>query len=289
MKSLDVKIAYLGDDFKIIGRNKEFYSYFEKAGFLYENVDELVATDQKHEFLDFVKMGHHDNEFRAYLFKKITGEYFYNIVWVRDDTFNDKKCLAVRITDISHAYEFFKEASSAEKRLCSALSITNEYLFMYQKSTNIFTLHNFMQNQRTVVAEQDLDSWVAQMISEGLIEKTDEAEFKSKIKELKNCDENFSFSVTSSLRFNHSISEKLVFEANRLDDDGEIFMMGGLCQKFLSSNPKNRTNFSEKSNSIRLRGRTTKRRFLILPKSDLPLEREKMRFSQSLTSTILSL
>ena len=243
MKSLDVKIAYLGDDFKIIGRNKEFYSYFEKAGFLYENVDELVATDQKHEFLDFVKMGHHDNEFRAYLFKKITGEYFYNIVWVRDDTFNDKKCLAVRITDISHAYEFFKEASSAEKRLCSALSITNEYLFMYQKSTNIFTLHNFMQNQRTVVAEQDLDSWVAQMISEGLIEKTDEAEFKSKIKELKNCDENFSFSVTSSLRFNHSISEKLVFEANRLEDDGEIFMIGRIMPEIFVEQ-------SEKSNKL---------------------------------------
>lgn len=128
MKSLEVMIAYLDENFKIIDRNKEFYGYFEGPGFLYENIEDIVATDQKHEFLDFVKMGEHDNEFRAYLFKKITGEYFYNIVFVRKATLNEKDCWMVRIIDISKTVSFFDEAILYEKKMNCALGLTNEYL-----------------------------------------------------------------------------------------------------------------------------------------------------------------
>ena len=243
MKSLEVKIAYLDEDFKIVDRNKEFYTYFEKVGFLYSTIDDLVHPSQKTEFLDFVKKNHQKDEFRAYQFKKCTGEFCNNIVSVSTDPLNGKSYVSLRIIDTSHAFWFYNESVAYEQKMNHVLSLTNEYFFSYQKSTNIFRMHNFIQNRNTVVYDQDFDLWQNQMISDGMIGEADIPVFRKKNAELKECNERFSAMFECKFRTENAMLEKLSFVAARCVIGGEVFMVGRLMDE--SSNQR-----MDKSNEL---------------------------------------
>ena len=233
MKSLEVKIAYLNDDYKIVERNKEFYSYFEGVGFLYENIEDFVMPSQRQEFLDFVKSSPGKDVFRAYSLKKNNEEFKDNIVSIGEEVLNGKSYHALRIIDISNGFEFFNEANLFEKKVNFSLGITNEYLFSYQKSTNVFKMHNFLQNRRVAICEQDIDSWKEQMISEGQVEESDIEIFRQSIDDLKKCNETFMTCISSSLRSAHSVYEKLSFKAVRMEEHGEVFMVGQVIPEVL--------------------------------------------------------
>ncbi|MCR4822150.1 MAG: GGDEF domain-containing protein [Treponema sp.] len=233
MENIEVKILYLDKDLNIIDRNKEFYSYFEKVGFMYNRPEDIVSANQKNEFLNFLQQSTNFSDFHAFNVKKIDGNYFQNIVYKKEAFLNNKKCLSLRFIDLSRAFSFFNESKLYEKRVSYALSLTSEYLFMYRKSTNNFTLHSFMQNKRTIVYDEDIDSWKNKIIEDGLIDKNESLEFESKINEFKACEPSFTMTVTSSLRFSHSMFERLVFKASRMEFDDDIYMIGRMLPEAL--------------------------------------------------------
>ena len=148
MKSLEVKIAYINNDLKILDRNTEFYSYFEKVGFLYENIADIVVPNQQEKFLNFIRTSNGQKEFKVFKFKRINGEIFHNLVSIKKAKINNKDCLSVRITDPTNVLSFINDANFYEKKISTALSLTNEYLFLYEQSTNIIKIDNFIQNKR---------------------------------------------------------------------------------------------------------------------------------------------
>ena len=233
MKTLEVKIAYLDDDFNIVERNKDFYTYFETVGFTYTQIDNLVAPEQKEKFLDFVKNNKSIDKFRVFRFKKITGEYFQNIVTVSEDMLNGKTYRSLHIVTIISAVDFIKESLAYEKFTAYALSLTNEFIFVYSQADHIFRMHNFMKEKNTLVYEQDIDSWKTQILEDGLISKKDTVEFETKINELKECRPSFSMKVNSSLRFSHSMFENLIFKAVRTEIDGETYMVGRMMPEIV--------------------------------------------------------
>jgi len=243
MENFEVKKAYLDNNFNIIDRNTEFYSYFEKVGFMYTRPEDLVSAEQKDDFINFINNFSTKTDFHAFNVKKINGQYAQNIVYLKEDLLNEKKCFSLLFIDPAKAYDFFYDAKLYEKRVTYALSLTSEYLFMYRKSTNILILHSFMQNTRTIVYEQDIDSWKNKIISDGLIDEKETLEFESKINELKACNPNFSMTVTSSLRFSHSMFERLVFKASRMEFENDVYMIGRMLPEALVEQ-------SDKSNEL---------------------------------------
>ncbi|MBQ1832792.1 MAG: GGDEF domain-containing protein, partial [Treponema sp.] len=226
MKNLDIKIAYLNDDFKIVDRNKEFYTYFETVGFVYTDIEDIVSPEHKEKFINFVKSKDNKDKFRVFRFKKITGEFLQNIVSVNEDILNGKKYRTLHIVTVISAVEFIKESLAYEKFTTYALGLTNEYIFIYRQSDHNFRMNNFMKDKNVVVYEQDIDSWKTQVLEDGLINKKDTVEFETKINELKECRPSFSMTVNSSLRFSQSMFENLVFKAVRTELDGETYMIG---------------------------------------------------------------
>ena len=242
MKSLEVKTVYIDEELAIIDRNKDFYSTFEGVGFVYNKIEFLVAPEQRDDFVNFLK-NHSKDEIKAYSLKLFSGGYKDFTVTVSEDIFNEKDCIALKIIDISAAFNLFNEANQYEKKINFALGLTNEYLFSYQKSTNIFKLHNFLQNQNILIAEQSLDSWKELLIEDGQIELGDIVNFANKIEELKECNESFVATINSSLRSSKSVFEKLVLKAVRMEDNGETFMIGRIL-------PESSIHQLEKSNEI---------------------------------------
>ena len=243
MKSLEVKIAYINNDLKILDRNTEFYSYFEKVGFLYENIADIVVPNQQEKFLNFIRTSNSQAEFRVFKFKKINGEILHNLVSAKEDFYNNKPCLVVRIIDPTVALLFIKDAIFYEKKISTALSLTNEYLFLYEQSTNIIKIDNFIQNKKTTVYEQDLDSWCEDVISNSLIAENDIHLFNEKMSELKQCKDSFSLTINCSLRAGHSVFERMCFKAERLENNGSVYMIGRMLPEVMIEQ-------AEKSNEI---------------------------------------
>ena len=243
MKSLEIKIAYLDNDLKIIDRNTEFYSYFEKVGFLYENIADIVVPEQQEKFLNFIKTSQGQKEFKVFKFKKISGEILHNLVSIKYAKINNKDCISVRITDPTNVLSFINEAAFYEKKISSALSLTNEYLFLYEQSTNIIKIDNFIQNKKTTVYEQDLDSWCEDVISNSLIAENDIHLFNEKMSELKQCKDSFSLTINCSLRAGHSVFERMCFKAERLENNGSVYMIGRMLPEVMIEQ-------AEKSNEI---------------------------------------
>ena len=157
MKNLEIKIAYLDKDLKIIDRNKEFYGYFEKVGFYYTNFEDLVIPEQREAFSEFVRSTRNQNDFRSFTFKKENGETQDNIVTVGNGSLNDKKYLTLRIFEFSKVLDSFHDVELAEHQLNYVLGITSEYLFLYQKSTNRFKISSFLQKSNVILYDQDID------------------------------------------------------------------------------------------------------------------------------------
>ena len=243
MKSLEVKIAYINNDLKILDRNTEFYSYFEKVGFLYENIADIVVPNQQEKFTKFIRTSNSQAEFRVFKFKKINGEILHNLVSAKEDFYNNKPCLVVRIIDPTVALLFIKDAIFYEKKISTALSLTNEYLFLYEQSTNIIKIDNFIQNKKTTVYEQDLDSWCEDVISNSLIAENDIHLFNEKMSELKQCKDSFSLTINCSLRAGHSVFERMCFKAERLENNGSVYMIGRMLPEVMIEQ-------AEKSNEI---------------------------------------
>ncbi len=243
MKSLEVKTAYINNDLKILDRNTEFYRYFEKVGFLYNNIADIVVPEQKEKFTKFIRTSNSQAEFRVFKFKKINGEILHNLVSAKEDFYNSKPCLVVRIIDPTVALLFIKDAIFYEKRISTALSLTNEYLFLYEQSTNIIKIDNFIQNKKTTVYEQDLNSWCEDVISNSLIAENDIHLFNEKMSELKQCKDSFSLTINCSLRAGHSVFERMCFKAERLENNGSIYMVGRILPEVMIEQ-------AEKSNEI---------------------------------------
>ena len=94
VKPLEIKTAFLDAGLNITDRNKEFYSYFEKAGLLYSHADEIVSESQKDDFKSFIRTGS-SGSFSAFKFKKNNGEEILNVVWLDKP---DDKSILVKIT-----------------------------------------------------------------------------------------------------------------------------------------------------------------------------------------------
>ena len=243
MKSLEVKIAYINNDLIILDRNAEFYHYFEKVGFLYNNIADIVVPEQQEKFTKFIRTSKSQAEFRVFKFKKINGEILHNLVSAKEDFYNNKPCLVVRIIDPTVALLFIKDAFFYEKKISTVLSITNEYLFLYEQSSNIIKISSFIQNKKTTVYEQDLNSWCEDVISNSLIDKNDVHLFNEKMSELKQCKNSFSLTINCSLRAGHSVFERLCFKGERLENNGSIYMVGRILPEVMIEQ-------AEKSNEI---------------------------------------
>ncbi|WP_298534282.1 GGDEF domain-containing protein [uncultured Treponema sp.] len=232
MRTLEVKIAYLDENLKIIERNKEFYSTFEKVGFIYTSITDVVFPKHKADLLKFIKSGD-SKDIVAFKFKEISGEYKYNIVTKAKEDFRCQNLTVLKLIDISNAFKTFSEAEFYEKKVAHVLSLTSEYLFSYQKSTNNFTMYNYIQNKRVTVYNQDIDAWKSQVITDGFIAESDVKEFEGKIEELKECNEIFWARFVCSLRSNKSVFEHMSLKAVKFIDNGEVYMLGRMLPEIV--------------------------------------------------------
>ncbi len=228
MERLTVKSLYLNQNYEVIDRNKDFYIYFEGIGKHILSIDsfDFSTLEQKSDFINFVKSSSNPKDFRIFKIKAVSGDFRYNLVLVSNSTLYEKEVREVKFIDIQQAIGFYRSFNIEKKLIQANLSITNEYMFVYYKMSNMFKLYQFFQNRTVVLYEQDLDSWSKLVVAEGLIPQDQNQKFLQLVELIRSCPDEFSYDLTCGLRGDIPSIEKLNFQGIRIEDEDSVYVTG---------------------------------------------------------------
>ena len=232
MENLDIKTVYIKKDFSIVDRTKEFYTFFESVGYSAKSIFELIDSHQKEKFINFVAKANGLNEFRVFKFKKISGEYIHQMLFVLRATDHcDNFDYQLRLISPESAIRFYEAAHTYEQKIRKILSITNEYTFTYHKASDTIHIYSYVQDNSIKVYDQDLDSWQEQMLADGLVSESSHADLKKGLAELRKCPETFEMKIQSTFRTGTSVVEKLVFFGERYEDLDGLSVIGRISSE----------------------------------------------------------
>ncbi len=236
MEKLTIKSVYFDKNLDIVDQNKDFYIYFETVRFSFSSINDFdfYSSLEKDEFIEFVETSTDPKQFKIFRVKNVSGEYRTNIVLVSNTVLREKPVKEVKLIDIKHALSFYDNFSIENDLLRASLSITNEYMFTYQQKNNIFKLYHFFQNRKTVLYEQDLDSWGDYVVTAGLLPQNQIKLFEQMLENIRSCPETFSFELKCALRGGVSDMEKLNFSAVRLEEGSEVYLAGRIMPDEMS-------------------------------------------------------
>ncbi|MBQ0051171.1 MAG: GGDEF domain-containing protein [Treponema sp.] len=226
MANIPVKLAYLDSEFKVADRNKEFFSSFERTDRACDLIESLVKPERQAELAEFIRTSVDPEEFKIFRFNQVDGTNPFHIIHVEDTILYEKQYRLVRLFEISTVMKFFREMNFNLDVLTRTLSMTNECMFIYERSTNMFKLFHYIQDRCDYLYSQDIDEWKKYVISENLLAAGQVTNFNLKMNELKHCPEKFDARIECGLRSGASVMETLVFTGVRYIENDEEFVIG---------------------------------------------------------------
>jgi diguanylate cyclase (GGDEF)-like protein len=111
-------------------------------------------------------------------------------------------------------------------RLLSALSLTGETFFSYEKKTNVIQLLKYSNGKRVSIFDQDIDLWRDLMMQNSMIPENQFEEFRTLVDNMKSCPSKIYSTLRCGLRTSGKIIESLDFIGTRVEVDGDVSMTG---------------------------------------------------------------
>lgn len=135
--AINTKIIKLNDKLDIVDGNREYYIYFERIGHRFSRLDEIIHPDQKADFLEFVRNSADEKEFEVFKFRKHTDDFKLNIVQVFEEEKGTERIKCLRLIEIEDMFSYVSFIDNETVKLLSALSLTGETFFSYERKTNV--------------------------------------------------------------------------------------------------------------------------------------------------------
>lgn len=202
---------------------KDFFTYFD---YLCENILDFVHPDEKERFIDLVagKYDQSDNRSDIFHLLRNTDEYRYNFVTVRNVR---KPHLArIRLFDIYDAIEFTRTAVDENNKIHTALGLTNDYLFSYQKSQDLFTLAHYSQGKEIVLHKMHLEDWKKLLSEENLVSKNSLNNLNVFCNDIAKNPNSVMTKIEGSFRTSGAVQEKLRLIGSRYEGLDDTYMIG---------------------------------------------------------------
>ena len=164
--------ALLDKDLHVVPEEttKDFFTYFD---FQCDHFIEFVHPEEQERFIDLVTGRHNKEDNRSDVFHlfRNTGQYCYNFVTVRN--VKGDYAARIRLFDIYEAIEFARVAAEENGKIRASLGMTDEYLFSYRRSDQMFTVVHYSKEFETTEYEMKFPVWKKQVIADGLIAPED--------------------------------------------------------------------------------------------------------------------
>lgn len=211
---------------KIFVSNKTFAAYFGQENMNDKEFLQYVHPQEAEQFKQFIKEALKSESEAVFKIMNAEGKYKNNLVrkvskkkfddWIIDSSFE--------FIDIEDSIILYDKALESIDKLRVALSLTNEYVYIYKKATNIITIYKYDQYQRIELFNMDVDEWKIFLLEKNYVSSDEKAMLDSLILGFKMYLQSFSVKLNTSIRTDGETMEPVKFLGSIYNtiDEGRI-------------------------------------------------------------------
>ena len=225
---LEKKQASIDDEYNVGVASKSFLSYFESVDVRCLRLIDFVHHDEVSEFKAFMSGKINGVSRRIFRLKRNTNEYRYNVVKLchEDNAFKDKGYRDIEIIDIEDTVLLNEKIVSDLEKMRLLFGMTDEYMFNYNKVTNVLKIFHYDELKRVIDYNMDIDEWSDEMLQKRYVADNERGLFKAFIIALKDYNQSISTKINCSIRTHGNIIETLRFTGiyynSGIEGEGEI-------------------------------------------------------------------
>ncbi len=225
---LEKKQASIDDEYNVGVASKSFLSYFESVDVRCLRLIDFVHPDEVSEFKAFMSGKINGVSRRIFRLKRNTNEYRYNVVKLchEDNAFKDKGYRDIEIIDIEDTVLLNEKIVSDLEKMRLLFGMTDEYMFNYNKVTNVLKIFHYDELKRVIDYNMDIDEWSDEMLQKRYVADNERGLFKAFIIALKDYNQSISTKINCSIRTHGNIIETLRFTGiyynSGIEGEGEI-------------------------------------------------------------------
>ncbi|MFQ7573900.1 MAG: GGDEF domain-containing protein [Lachnospira sp.] len=225
---LEKKQASIDDEYNVGVASKSFLSYFESVDVRCLRLIDFVHPDEVSEFKAFMSGKINGVSRRIFRLKRNTNEYRYNVVKLchEDNALKDKGYRDIEIIDIEDTVLLNEKIVSDLEKMRLLFGMTDEYMFNYNKVTNVLKIFHYDELKRVIDYNMDIDEWSDEMLQKRYVADSERGLFKAFIIALKDYNQSISTKINCSIRTHGNIIETLRFTGiyynSGIEGEGEI-------------------------------------------------------------------
>lgn len=225
---LEKKQASIDDEYNVGVASKSFLSYFESVDVRCLRLIDFVHPDEVSEFKAFMSGKINGVSRRIFRLKRNTNEYRYNVVKLchEDKALKDKGYRDIEIIDIEDTVLLNEKIVSDLEKMRLLFGMTDEYMFNYNKVTNVLKIFHYDELKRVIDYNMDIDEWSDEMLQKRYVADNERGLFKAFIIALKDYNQSISTKINCSIRTHGNIIETLRFTGiyynSGIEGEGEI-------------------------------------------------------------------
>lgn len=225
---LEKKQASIDDEYNVGVASKSFLSYFESVDVRCLRLIDFVHPDEVSEFKAFMSGKINGVSRRIFRLKRNTNEYRYNVVKLchEDNALKDKGYRDIEIIDIEDTVLLNEKIVSDLEKMRLLFGMTDEYMFNYNKVTNVLKIFHYDELKRVIDYNMDIDEWSDEMLQKRYVADNERGLFKAFIIALKDYNQSISTKINCSIRTHGNIIETLRFTGiyynSGIEGEGEI-------------------------------------------------------------------
>ena len=207
------RIAVFDSNFTIYVANKHFSAYLESDNLRCFKITDYLHPGDVEAFKKFASEQAEKGGESIFRFRRSTGEWRYNLVKFQSEKAmaETQKNIRVELIDIEEAVSNYESSMESLARVRLLMSMTDEFVFSYNKATNIFCMFHYDKFHRIEVYNMDVDEWKRKMLEKGYVGHDEKAMLDTFVINMKTYTESFSVKMNCAVRTQSEIMEQLCF------------------------------------------------------------------------------
>lgn len=233
---LEKRIATINEYYMIVVASRAFTEYFGYTQYI--NLTDFVDSNEKESLMDFIDSYQNSKISKIFHFKNSLGQLRLNMLTIMPlKPASFKKELNIEMVDIESLMDANNTLTDILNQTKTILGLTKEYTFKYDVNTDIFTMYKYDKFSKELIYKMSLGEWKRQMIDNGYIPESDIASFNNLISQIREYEEEFTAKITTSMRNQSQVMEKLVFMGSVINNSqGERIVIGRVLSEEYAHN-----------------------------------------------------
>lgn len=228
-EDIERMLVSFDESYNLYVSSRRFLSFFDMDDKKEINIIDYIHPDDVEGFKAYVDGGYESKSAGEIIRVKKNKGYHTCLIIFNGYNNNEEGSMNIKfeIIDIMTAVDFYEKSINDVAKTRLVLSLSDEILFTYNKSDNMFCLFKYDELRRVDLYTGDLDSWKKKAIAGDMVTGEDAAMFDTFILDLKSYLADFTVKFTSSVFTGGKTTDtRVMIGALYTDNNGEKNIVG---------------------------------------------------------------